>query len=181
MTNTTNTKSLIRRAGVLATALALMATARDAGAIERKGFIIGLGIGGGQITCDGCESLSGPAFALHLGGMINEKVALVWDSSGVVKEEDGVTLSSAVVGPAVQYWASPRVWVKGGAGAGRLVASSGKVTSSSEWGLGFLGGVGVEAVQKKKFTIDLQARFTTAKIEGERTNNFFALIGFNFY
>lgn len=176
-----NVTNVIRRAGLTVMALALTLTARDAAAIERKGFIIGLGVGGGQMTCDGCESLSGPAFALHLGGMIHPKLALVLDSSGVVREEEGVTLSSAVVGPAVQYWVSPRMWVKGGVGGGRLVASIDNVTSSSDWGLGFMGGVGVEALQKKKFTIDLQFRFTTAKIEGERTNNFFGLVGFNFY
>lgn len=176
-----NFGNVIRRAAQMVLVLALTMGARDASAIERKGFIIGFGVGGGQMTCDGCESLSGPAVAIHLGGMINEKLALVWDSSGVVREEEGVTLSSAVVGPAAQYWVSPRVWVKGGVGAGRLVAAVSNVTTSSDWGLGFMGGLGVEALQKKKFAIDLQFRFTTAKIEGERTNNFFGLVGFNFY
>ncbi len=41
-----DTKNLIRQAGLLAATMALMATARDASAIERKGFIAGLGIGG---------------------------------------------------------------------------------------------------------------------------------------
>jgi hypothetical protein len=176
-----NATTGIRRAGWVVMVMALTMAARDAAAIERKGFIIGFGLGGGQMTCDGCESLSGPAFALHLGGMINQKLALVWDGSGVVREEDGVTLSSAVAGPAAQYWVSPRVWIKGGVGAGRLVAAVNNVTTSSDWGLGFMGGLGVEALQKKKFAIDLQFRFTTAKIEGERTNNFFGLVGFNFY
>jgi hypothetical protein len=176
-----DTKNLIRQAGLLAATLALMATARDASAIERKGFIAGLGIGGGKITCDGCESLSGPAVGLHLGGMINEKLALVFDGSGVTKEEDGFTLTSVVAGAALQYWASPRVWVKGGVGAGQLRVSGNNVSSTSDMGLGFLGGIGVEALQKKSFTIDLQVRFTTAKIEGERVTNVFALVGFNFY
>jgi hypothetical protein len=176
MNNQWNT---FRQAGLMVMMLGL--AARDASAVERKGFTAGFGIGGGQITCDGCESLSGPAFALHLGGMINEKLSIVWDSSGVVREEDGVTLSSAVVGPAAQYWVSPRVWLKAGAGGGRLVVVSGNSTTSSEWGFGILGGVGIEALQKKKFTIDLQFRFTTAKIEGERTSNFFGLVGFNFH
>ena len=177
----TNANGRIRLGGLLAMALAFLATARDAGAIERKGFIFGLGLGGGQITCDGCKSLNGGAAGLHLGGMVNEKLAIVLDSSGVVKQEEDVTLSSAVLGPAVQYWVSPRVWIKGGVGGGRLIASIDKVTTSSEWGLGFMGGLGVEALQKKKFTIDLQFRFTTASIEGERTSNFFGLVGFNFY
>ena len=177
----TDRKNVTRKLGFATMALAFLGMTRDASAIERKGFIFGLGVGGGKITCEDCESMSGPAVEIHLGGMLTDKMALVWDSSGVVREENGVTVSSAVAAPAVQYWVSPRVWVKGGVGAGRLVASVNNVTSSSEWGLGFLGGLGVELVQKKRFAIDLQARFTTAKIEGERINNVFALVGFNFY
>ncbi len=95
MKNATSGTNVVRRAGLVAIVMALMFTARDVGAVERKGFIFGLGLGGGKMACDGCESLSRLAVGLHLGGMINEKLALVWDSSGVVKEQDGVTISSA--------------------------------------------------------------------------------------
>ena len=173
--------NVIRRAGWMVMAMALMMSARDAAAIERKGFIIGFGVGGGQMTCDGCNSTSGLASQFHIGGMLTEKVALVADSSLVSRDEEGATLYSVVAGPAIQYWVSPRVWIKGGVGAGFLQATAENVTYTSDAGLGFLGGIGVEALQKKKFTIDLQFRFTTAKIEGERTNNFFGLVGFNFY
>jgi Outer membrane protein beta-barrel domain len=176
-----DTRTLIRHAGITALALVLTSAPSDANAIERKGFIAGLGVGGGKITCDGCESLSGPAVEVHIGGMINEKVALMFDGSGVAKEEDGVTLSSVVGGLALQYWASPRVWVKGGVGGGQIRVAGNGLDADSEMGLGFLGGLGVELLQKERFAIDLQLRFTTAKIEGERTTNVFAVVGFNFY
>ncbi len=177
----TDRKNVTWKLGIVTMALSFLGMTRDASAIERKGFIFGLGVGGGKITCDGCESLSGLAVEIHLGGMLTEKLALVGDSSGASKEEGGVTLQSVVAGPALQYWLSPRVWVKGGVGAGVLTAYGGGVNEVSDPGLGFLGGIGVEVLQKKRFAIDLQARFTTAKIEGERTNNVFALVGFNFY
>lgn len=176
-----NHKGITRNLGLVTLALAFMAMTREASAIERKGFIFGIGAGGGSMGCDGCESTSGLAVELHVGGMLTEKVALVLDSSGVSRSEDGGTLSSVVAGPAVQFWASPRVWVKGGVGGGFLQASYDNVTVTSDAGLGFMGGVGVEVLQKKKFAIDLQVRFTTAKIEGDRYNNVFGLVGFNFY
>lgn len=170
-----------RKLGLATLALALMAVTRDASAIERKGFIIGLGGGGGTMTCDGCAGTSGIAVQFHVGGMLTEKVALVLDSSGVTRDEDGATLSSVVAGPAIQYWVSPRVWIKGGVGAGFLQATYDKISVTSDAGLGFMGGIGVDVLQKQKFAIDLQARFTTASIEGERNNSFFGLVGFNFY
>ena len=158
-----------------------MAVTRDASAIERTVFIIGLGAGGGSMSCDGCAGTSGIAVQFHVGGMLTEKIALVLDSSGVTRDEDGATLSSVVAGPAVQFFVSPRVWIKGGVGGGLLQASYENVSVTSDAGLGFMGGLGVEVLQKKKFAIDLQFRFTTASIEGERNNSFFGLVGFNFY
>jgi hypothetical protein len=76
---------------------------------------------------------------------------------------------------------SKRVWIKGGVGGGVLQARVDKISVTSDVGLAFIGGIGVDLLQKQKFAIDLQARFTTASIEGDRYNNFFALVGFNFY
>jgi len=159
-------------------AMAFLATTRDASAVERKGFIAGIGIGGGKITCSDCESKSGTAVALHLGGMLTEKVALVLGLSVVSTDDNDLT--SSVASAAVQYFVSPKVWVKGGI-ASVLLEVNGKGSYASNTGGGFQGGLGVEVVQKKRFAIDLQVRFTTAKIEGERTNNVMALLGFNLY
>jgi len=177
----TNRNNATRKLGLAAIAVAFMAVSRDASAIERKGLIVGGGIGGGSMTCDGCNSTSGFAGQFHIGGMLTEKVALVLDGSGITREEDGATLTSGVSVAAVQYFVSPRVWIKGGVGAGILQASVEKLSVTSDPGLAFAGGIGVDLLQKQKFTIDLQARFTTASIEGDRYNNFFALVGFNFY
>jgi hypothetical protein len=174
-------KNVTQKLGFATIALALLGMTRDASAIERKGFIGGIAIGGGKITCSDCDSLNGPAIALHLGGMLTEKVALVFDGSGVGKDENSTQITSVLASAALQYWVSPKVWVKGGIGSGQLGVSGNGLNETSDGGLGFLGAIGVEVVQKQRFAIDLQARFTTAKIEGDRTNNLSALVGFNFY
>jgi hypothetical protein len=170
-----------RKLSLVVMAVAFMTVTRDASAIERKGLIVGGSLGGGSMSCDGCDSTSGLAAQLHIGGMLTEKVALVLDGSGITRDEDGATLTSGVSAAAVQYFVSKRVWIKGGVGGGVLQARVDKISVTSDVGLAFIGGIGVDLLQKQKFAIDLQARFTTASIEGDRYNNFFALVGFNFY
>jgi hypothetical protein len=175
----TNGNKTVRAIGLAALTLAIMTAAQDARASDRKGFVFGVAVGGGGISCDDCDSLHGPASSLYAGGMLTDKLALVADSSVVVKTEDGNRLTSGVFGVAAQYWVAPRVWVKGGVGGGQLFFSSDQESESSDLGLGFLGGAGVEIVQKKKFALDLQARFTTASIEDLRFNTWSVLFGFN--
>ena len=151
----TNRKGATRKLGLAMIAAALMTMSRDASAIERKGLIVGGGVGGGSMSCDGCDSTSGIAAQFHIGGMLTEKVALVLDGSGITRDEDGGTLTSAVSAAAVQYFVSPRVWIKGGVGVGVLQASFDKLSVTSDPGLGFMGGVGVDLLQKQKFTIEL--------------------------
>ena len=160
-------------------ALALLGLTRDASAIERKGFIMGIGVGKGKMTCRNCESHVGPFASIHIGGMITEKLALVMEFSEVGRTADSDAFSS-VLAPALQYWVSPRIWIKGGVGASHR-SSGGVAYNGSKAGLAFLGGIGVDIVQKGRFAIDLQAGFTTANVEGVRANNFMALVGFNLY
>ena len=75
----TNRKDVTRKLGLAAIALAFTVLARDASAIERKGLVVGLGAGGGTMTCDGCNGTSGIAAQFHIGGMRTAKVALVLD------------------------------------------------------------------------------------------------------
>ncbi len=180
----TNRRGAKRNLGLVTImALALVATTRDATAGERKGLTIGLGMGGGQITCDSCEFLSAAVVAggFHFGGMVTERLAIVLDASFVSKEGDGLEVTSVVGGPAIQYWLWPRVWVKGGVGSGQVWTDGDGFFVTSENGLGLIGGIGVEVLQKQKFTIDLQFQSTTARIAGERISNIFGAVGFNFY
>ena len=61
---------LVKKFGFLAMTLGFLAASRDASAIEQKGFIAGLGFGGGRIGCLNCGSLSGGAGVFHVGWML---------------------------------------------------------------------------------------------------------------
>lgn len=165
----------------LAAVSVVLLVAPDAGASERQGFIIGFGVGGGAMTCDGCSSLNGPAAEVHLGTMLNGKTAIVLDGSGVAKTESGSTLYSIVSTVALQYWVAPQVWLKGGVGLGELQLETRGATFHSDSGLGFTGAIGLEVLQRKTFALDLQFRYSTADIGGDRINNFSGVLGFNWY
>jgi hypothetical protein len=168
---------------VAVSVLAFLISAADhAWAVDRSGFIIGVGVGGGRITCDGCESLDGPAVEFHVGGMLNESSAIVLDGNVVAKSEGDDTLYSIVNTAAIQYWLSDAAWVKGGIGFGVLqIDFGGGGSLSSDEGLGFTAAAGFEIIQMTKVAIDLQARYSTAKIEGGRVNNLSLVLGFNLY
>jgi len=142
--------------------------------VERQGFLIGFSIGGGAIDCADCDSLSGVAADFHIGGMLNEKVALMYDGSAVASGDPAVTVSVGTF--AVQYWMGQRGWIKGGAGFGTFNDDFG-----TESGLAVMGGAGVELVQKRKFVLDLQGRVATTKFEFSRINMFMLSLGFNWY
>ena len=162
---------------VASMAVSVLSLAADAHAVEREGFLIGFSVGAGTLNCDDCDTLYGPASELHLGGMIGDKVALMFDGGGVAGDEDGETIYSTVSTAAVQYWVADNVWLKGGLGLGQLSCSG----CDSETGLGILAGIGLELVQKTKFVLDLQGRVSTAGYDAGRVNNLSVQIGFNWY
>ena len=176
----------------LAVGIASQAAAQTSGgAVEREGFLFGVAIGGGSISCKDCDgSSSGPTVDLHIGTMVGEKLAVVLDGSGIgVSEEDdyGDSLNETftVETIALQYWVSDRVWVKGGIGVASMRLSCDGCDSITDNGLGMMGAVGVELYQKGKFAIDVQGRFLTAKHDlggGEiRFNQVMGMVGFNWY
>jgi hypothetical protein len=162
---------------VLSLASSAAAQKSDDG-VQRNGFLFGFAIGGGQLSCDGCESKSGPAVDLHLGAMVSDKMALMFDGSGIaISDEFSDSMTSVVDTLAIQYWVANKVWLKGGVGFGTLSCED----CETETGLGFMGAAGVELLQKGKFALDVQARFATAKYDGGRINQFTAMVGANWY
>src|SRR5262245_20065611 len=90
----------IRKVGLAALVLGMLAFSREASASDRKGFIMGVALGGGRMGCDDCDSVNGPASAVYFGGMVNDRFAIVLDGSAVLHSEDEVTLTSLVSGVA---------------------------------------------------------------------------------
>lgn len=154
----------------------------EAGAVERKGFVIGLGGGVGETRTEN-GSNTAIASEFHIGGMLGPRTALLVESSAITDREEDFTFGIGVVALAVQHWFNEKGWAKGGVGSGFVFVSG---QGESEWedaGLGFLAAVGYEALQRDKFTLDLQGRFTTSSgvKEGVRVNNFSAAIGVNWW
>lgn len=172
----------MRHMGVVAMVVlgAPMLGAPDALAVERTGFVIGIGAGVGQSRIEG-ESNTALGTDFHIGGMLGYKTALLLEGYAVTDSEEGVTLSLGVSTLAVQRWVSDKVWVKAGVGSGFVFVSGDGESASERYGLGLLGAAGYELVQRQKFTLDLQGRFSTMSREGVRVNNVGANIGFNWW
>ena len=164
-------------------AAALLA-APAAHAVERKGFVIGFGAGPGQSRVNG-ESNTAVAAEIHFGGMVGPRTAIVIDSSAVTDSEnlfdENLTFGLGVNAIAIQHWVHDRVWIKGGIGEGYAFASGAGESDFASAGLGFLAGAGYELVQKRKFTLDLQGRFTASRKDELKIQNASAVLGVNWW
>jgi hypothetical protein len=155
----------------------------------RSGFTIGAAIGGGGISASNCSACGGgPAFELHLGGMVTPEFALLADFSTVLHSyDDGFggsnTLSNSLFAIAGQYWVAPIVWLKGGVGDAHIALSdyAGNSYGSDENALGILAAGGVEVLHGPWFALDLQFRLMHGFYSGGGATNYAFLVGFNWY
>ncbi len=171
---------LKNRVATGALAALIVLAAPTASAVERKGFVIGFGAGVGQSRVEGSGNTAfGSSFSI--GGMVGQKTALLLDATSVTDSEEDILVGIGVSGVAAQRWLTDRVWVKAGIGSGVLFASGNGESEQENLGFGISTGIGYEVVQKKKFTLDLQGRFTTSSKDGVRVNNYIGLVGFNWY
>lgn len=157
------------------------ALASPAEAVERQGLVIGFSLGGGVITCDGCDNLGSFGADFHIGGMIGDRLAVLGEGYVLAHPEDGSTLSSTIGAGALQFWPSETFWIKGGAGVGQLEVDSGKFSLRSESAFAVMAAAGVEVVRGHTFVLDVQGRWGTTFFSDGSVNNFSAHVGFNWY
>jgi len=127
-----------------------------------RGITVGIGLGVGTVTCDGCsDSSTEVAFDFHIGGFINPRLAIVYDVGGLVDSENGTTAVLATNTIAAQYWVAPRIWVKGGLGASQIRVSN-DFGSDSEFGFGATvsGGYEIIPATHSSFALDVNARLS---------------------
>lgn len=156
--------------------------------VYRSGLIFGGSLGAGAISAEDCGAPCGAGFMgeLHIGGMLNPRLALMGDfwlgaRSWSDPLGDGSTFHN-IDTLALQYWASDIIWLKGGVGLGRMELSDFFGTFGDETGLAVMGAVGVEVMQTYNTTLDLQFRAGRGFYsEGGDVNNFALMIGFNWY
>jgi len=167
-------------AAAIAFTVVVSVAAGSAEAVERKGFVIGFGAGGGQTRIEG-ESNTALGSDFHIGAMLGDKTALLLESYGVTDSEEGITVSLGVAGVAVQRWLGDKAWLKAGIGQGFAYASGDRESELKSHGFGILGAAGYELVQKTHFTLDLQGRYSTSSKDDLRINNFGVNLGFNWW
>jgi len=137
--------------------------------IERNGFVIGFGIGGGVISISNSdqevpfdEAQGGGSFPnLKLGWMLNDRLAVLGLYAGMGYDYEGKDRSFDAFMPSVQYWVKDRWWINAGAGlAMDFPAIYEDNIGDEDWNFG--GAVsfstGYELVQKKNFALDLQTQ-----------------------
>ena len=135
------------------------------------------------------------AVNLYLGGMTSSRMAVLFEAAlsagnpNTLLEGDArigarrvtfaassSTVRALVLSGAVQYWVVPRVWVRGGVGAGSLQRdlevkdADLMITLDRSGGVAALGAAGVELWRSGHFTVDAQFHFTTFAVEGLRVN-----------
>jgi hypothetical protein len=164
---------------VIASSLGL---AREAAAVERRGFTAGISGGAGRMACDSCDP-GAYAGAFHMGWTPRGRVAVVLDFtslSHVYSEGSSLSASYGLVG--ARAFIGTRAWVEAGLGGGSTAFEAGRMTVTSEGGWGYGAAAGIELWQRKKSALDLSARFGTFDDgSGGRVQNLSVHVGWAWY
>ena len=158
----------------------------DVSALERRGFMVGFSVGGGTTFCfDDCGWHGTGLLEWHLGGMVNERTSVQYEGTGAAfytdDDQQWVWQLNSV---AAQFWTGRRSWLKVGGGLALLTC---EFCDDYEVGPGFLVASGFEMVQKRKFVLDLQSRYTFSHFSDEFSDSSLNLskllfsLGFNWY
>lgn len=159
-----------------------------------------------EVIQQGDEQRGAASADLRLGGFVNPRLALFFELAIAFSGEkeldapvavrigdtelhfaDGTTdLTSNLWAGAVQFWVAPRLWLRGGLGAGYLsrtlyLADSIELTLDKGYGLAMLGAAGLEVWQFGHGAIDVQAHFTTFPVGGLWVNAPTVQVGFSFW
>ena len=167
--------------------------------VYRAGLVFGFSGGVGAIHINNClADVCGVAGMLegHLGGMINPRMALMfeiwgadhpWSSNGNSFE----TINTFFTG-AAQYWVNDIVWIKGGLGVAEIRQDINDYyggyynnTVNSSTGFALFGAAGVEVMQSYNFALDIQLRvgngFYSDSLGSFSAQNYGLMVGFNWY
>lgn len=164
----------------LAPLVALFAAEADADSVTRGGLFVGGSAGFGMVACSGCASVNGLGLNLRLGATLPQRddFAVLIDSSIVVGKQVEKTLWSGAYVAAGQYWITPNIWVKAGAGVGRL---GGGINTVARNGLTLVGAAGYEIGRTESVALSLEGRIASAKYDFARVNNYSVLVGATWY
>ena len=157
----------------------------------RKGFVAGAsaGMSISSVTGDAPEISDGVDITfpnLKLGWMVNPKMAIMLNNTGIAYKQGGKDRSFDGLIPSVQYWAKPNWWISGGFGLG-MESLSLYESGSHEMNLGTACqfSTGYEFLRKGRFVFDVQGTLFVAQADTDFGNreavSFLTGIGINFY
>lgn len=144
--------------------------------IERKGFVFGLGIGGGVISIAHSHdevSFDEAQFGislpnLKLGWMVNERLAILGTTHGMIYNYQSEDRSFDAFIPSIQYWVNDRWWINGGIGLAVDFPAFYEADDFKEEDWNFGGAVaistGYEMVQKKRYALDLHTKLHMGRV-----------------
>ena len=167
-------------------------------AVQREGFVIGFGIGGGVISVS--DSYQEVAFDkasggislpnLKIGLMLSDRLALLATFPGMIYEHEGKDRSFEAFIPSLQYWVGDRWWINGGIGLAMDFPALYEVDDfkDEEWNFGcaVAASAGYELIQREKFVLDLQTKIHLGRTfldnDAYRDGVAFTIgLGFNWY
>jgi len=166
--------------------------------IERKGFVIGFGVGAGVINITNSipedpfeDTQGGIVFPnLKIGWMLNERLAILISSHGLIYNIDGKDRSFDALAPTVQFWFNDRIWINGSiiglAIDAPAIYEDGFGDEAWNFGHSVSLSSGYEIVQTKKFSLDLQTNLSMGRTNLDNEVNRDGVIlsfglGFNWY
>jgi hypothetical protein len=150
------------------------------GFVQRRGVTLGVGASLGGMTsasedlteCFDCDyqPVAG-AFDIHLGGMVNPRMAIMGElfiPAQLIDDEFADFLVQPMLFAALQYWLTPHFWLKGGLCFASLQVNFGDTGDSDEIDTGgaWQAQAGFEVLQAPNFTIDINGRLTGASYNG---------------
>lgn len=164
----------------------------------RAGWIFGAAAGGSSLTLKsgliGVSTTGAASFPnMKIGYMLGSRTAALVSLPGTVYRYgwSGRERDRGFEGiiPSIQYWVKPRWWVSGGAGLAMDAPAFYDIKDETErkfyFGAGGIASTGFELWKKKRFALDIQARWHTGYVnapEGRRTGSAFSLmLGVNWY
>ncbi len=161
------------------------------------GFSIGLGgmeTDSGPVECLNCDySPIGIEVDAHIGGMLSNQFGLMLElqiNAETVEDYGYEGSASLVQGTAMiagKYFATPRLWIKGGIGLAHLSYSYedayGGIEEPVDDGAAVMAAVGYELLSSRSFGIDLQGRVIMAGYDGidDKITAATIGVGFNWY
>jgi hypothetical protein len=163
--------------------------------VERKGFVIGVGLGAGALTMNTNDtirtSFSSSLPNIKVGYMLNKRLALLAVLPGANYKYNRKDRGFEAVIVAAQYWLKDNWWVLGGTGLTFDAPAFYTVKDAKTAGFyigfpAFTFATGYEVWHKGRFALDLQYRIFLGKSNlpnsGQRegvSNKF--IVGFNWY